>query len=295
MLPNNPKYLGGERFNFSISGINFACSYHFGILHTKENLRPNLSISRNSIVSFPWKTYFRLTYLIKSTLKKSEYSLTAIFGNYSLDFYKSQSLISEIINDELTILDYGWKDLLVLKGTKLSLSSITESDLRTELHSRLLFYSDELLYNCVLFKNFEYKIKLFKKCIDKNSAHKKYSLEYVSYVSPKKSDNVNSFVSLITCEYENFNGLVPFDLGAMLYNKKHDFTKWLISNYAELFKNYNHHLNLLMTSTSSIFLNNTITKLKKILPEEMKPNFTLTKEDFEVDFTKLEELPENES
>jgi len=39
----------------------------------------------------------------------------------------------------------------------------------------------------------------------------------------------------LTCEYENFNGLIPEGIDrSYLYNIDHHFTIWLIAAYSEL-------------------------------------------------------------
>jgi len=271
-----------------------------GILNLKDELRPKLNAARNEIKSFSWKFYSQLNFLIAKSLLNSKYNfefkIDYIEDELRIPYANYENDLSYISDNLLLDLD-GWQDELVAPICDTKLSLIQEGKVETEFFGRDFRYgeinkfSSGNLFRIVLFNNFHYSIKLFKK----RDKEKQYSLCEKAFIKRRSDYYRGLFPLYLTCEYENFSGLIPEGLdNSYLYNINHNFTLWLRDSYSELITNFGFHLQSILETESIEDLNSTLNKLKKILPEELKPNFTITEKDFEVDYDLLDELPENE-
>ena len=139
-----------------------------------------------------------------------------------------------------------------------------------------------------------YSVKLLKS--NKTVKHWNSSIVAAKYVIKKREGSflyIPPYLPLAFCEYENFQGLMPFFDGYCIsenYNIAHPFSRWLIESYSFLEEYYPNQLYILMNNKDINILNSTIKKLKSHLPEKYKPSdsLILTKKDFEIDIESLE-------
>jgi len=295
IVPNN--YEGEFRVNLEVEELNTECTFTFGVLKLKDEIRPNLNLARNRLTSFSWNFYSIVSFLIRRSINQiKKYNFK--FYDLSNDSYENftndrQNFISEILNDKLIYDNDGWKQVLKIKKTNLTFATYSNTRIETNvIHYRGFYSTDDWLYNSVLLNNFKYTIRLFK--TPAKGKKNQFHLKQKGYIEGERKYEKFPFPFYLACEYEDFEGLMPESMnGDSLFNINHFFTKWLIRTYSELSNNFNHHLQLILEANSMSTLNDVLNKLKKILPEELQPNFTITVKDFEVDFDQLEELPED--
>ncbi len=263
---------------FSNSSYN---QYFFtGIIQFSDKLRPNLALSRESIISIPWVLWSGLLYTIRRNLSLNSKKFIKININVEFDFF-------ELNKDTLLIDKEFWAKEKIFNYYEKSLFDILDSNAKSvEVFTRDLSSEEEILKKKIIELYSNYKITLFK---DKNNKEgrilKKASIEKHNIIIK------NNYPPLTFCEYENFNGLMPEQMDNQIFNIKHPFSLWLISSYDYLFDNYSNHLHMLTKENDLMKINSILSVLRKSLPDEYKPpkELVLTVEDFLVETNLLPE------
>ncbi|MES0489392.1 MAG: hypothetical protein ABUK01_05325 [Leptospirales bacterium] len=288
IIPNNANYIENVtsldiRIREKKSGVTFC----LGIVNLKDDLRPNLNIARDKIISFPWNCFSQICFLIRKSLDENEYNFRS-----KIDYFRTMRVQTDNIdNDDFINSDDGWPEVITIGESDFNVKSVPENKkVNLDVFDRDDIDNADLLKRKVIFNNCIYTIRLVKKKReDPKKNESDFELIRKAYIVGKRKYKSTVFPSDIACEYENFSGLMPLELDYQLYNINHHFTKWLKLAYSELTNNYPYYLWSIFDSESIEELNSNLDKVKKLLPEELRPDFNITKSDFEVDFNKLEE------
>ena len=123
----------------------------------------------------------------------------------------------------------------------------------------------------------------------KPEGKEKFDLVQKAYITGIAESKLGDFPMQLICDYQNFSGLMPLHLNSNLFNVTHSFTKWLIEAYDLLYNEYLYFLRSILSCTDMAEMNEILEKLKKLLPENLKPSMLLTEDDFKVDFDLLKE------
>ncbi|MEM7162147.1 MAG: hypothetical protein AAF487_06855, partial [Bacteroidota bacterium] len=281
LIPNVHQHFP-EMLELNIREENSDSTLCLGIFNLKDKIRPNLNISRSAITTIPWTFFSEVNLIIKKSLKKSSFSYRPKLNNFA--DYRIQ-IESIDYNDPFLTINNGWPNEIILGSEEVKVNEVSEQkSIEVGWMDRCYDRESELLYRRVIFENCNYVIQLYKQNENQEELIEK------AFIKGKKKHEFGQFPSHWVCEYENFNGLMPLKLGYSLYNIKHDFTKWLISCYSELFNNYNYFLKSILNTQSISEMNSILDKLRKLLSEELKPKLELSEDDFKVDFEKLNSL-----
>lgn len=306
IIPNKPDgFSNGAKLELDIKENSSDESICLGVINLKDDLRPDLNIARDKISSLPWNCFSQINFLTRKCLDNSEYNFEegiSYFDSYSIKDIDH----NEIINDPLIRNDDGWPEVITVGDNGISVKSIGEnSKIKVGVFHRYDYGKGHFLEKKVIFNNCVYTIKLSKKKKKEPKENEsEFELVREAFIVGRRKYHSTSFPSHIVCEYENFNGLMPLELDSQLYNINHHFTKWLQLAYSELLNNYPNYLKSILESSSPFepFFNPTfkpyliedlnadLSQLKKLLPKDLRPDFTLSASDFEVDFDTLEEV-----
>ena len=160
---------------------------------------------------------------------------------------------------------------------------------------------EALLVNALLQMHCSMSVALYKR-----RQNKKDFLRLAFYVAPHIITNVNvalNYFPLHTfIHYKNFKGLCPLGKGKRYLNIDHSFSQWFIKAQKIMYENYTTYYWTLLYSAEIDVLNETLARLRKVLPAAFRPplNLVITSADFEVNLSELEEyasslsLPQND-
>lgn len=294
IIPNNPDYYeNGTKLEFKIKELDSDSTLSLGIVNLKDNLRPNLNVARDKIISFTWNCLSQINFLVRTCLDKSNYNFKSEI-DYTTYFIKYQSDNNEVDSDMLLNNVHYWPNIVEINEKGLTVGSLIENQtIEAPLLTRSNSDFEELIEIKSIFNHCNYSIKLFKN--KKEKAGEKDTENVLikkAFITKKHNNNYNnaSFPSHFVCEYENFSGLMPYKLNLQLYNINHPFTRWLMMCYKELLEKYPFYLRSIFQAESIEYLNSSLDKLRTLLPEDLKPEIIITEKDFEIDFNTLEEL-----
>ncbi|MGH1362978.1 MAG: HD domain-containing protein [Calditrichia bacterium] len=286
IVQNNPDYFEkGTKLELSLEEINSDYTFCLGIVNLKDDLRPELNVSRDQILSFPWSCFSQINYLVRTCLEKSKYRFKSEINYFS---FSSKYTEKGINNDFLLNSLDGWPSLIEIDNNGTTINNLGKKKYEISLQGRNPYSGDSLVRTKSIFNHCNYNIKLQKK---KRENPKKGESSFVlvkkAYLSSPKQVEINSFPTHYVCNYDNFEGLMPLELNQQLYNLEHFFTKWLVLVYSELLNSYPYYLRLILRANSIDELNTILKKLKNLLPEKIQPDFTISERDFDVDFDLL--------
>lgn len=256
-----------------------------GYIELSDKLRPNLSVSRSSIVSIPWLLWSSLNYTIRRNFPE-EYGH---FKNVNFITFGKVVYSNTELNEDILLSDKNyWPTEKIFFSKTLSIQDIlaTENNMGIEVFKRG-GDTESILKKKLIELYSVYKIKLYK---TKGLWDTNYKIIKNASIRNRNSGlGKFDYPPLLFCEYENFKGLLPGKSDNSLFNIDHACSKWLIKVYSFLEKNYSNHLHILLNKTDVTLLNATIDKLRSLLPEHYRPqaDLILSEKDFEVDVDAL--------
>ena len=290
VLPNHSNFTRG---NFNKYQIKLGGDLSLGFIILNDHLKPTLSIARDGIKTMPWNFYSQVNFIINLKFKKPSSINEEIDYFESIDLFSIDTSNEVLQKDQLLIdkkywynlLDFDADETIVDNRYSRRASSLVQL-LRKGDYSLSTMLKRKLLQN---FKELEIELSFVKL----GSGIRE--LLYLGTFLDKPHIENNKSGRSIFCKYKNYSGLTPSNLRHDLYNEDHVFSKWLIKVFLFLNSNYRYYLDTILRADNIETINNILTKLKIMLPEEMRPDFVLTEADVGVNFDELEEwVPEED-
>ncbi|MEQ9147034.1 MAG: hypothetical protein RLP13_02080, partial [Cytophagales bacterium] len=219
IIPNNKEYYFGKgtRLEIQLDEVNSDETFCFGIINLKDDLRPNLNVARDQIISFPWNCFSQINYLIRTSLDKSKYK----FHSETNYFSNMTDVLSDGIEEDFLLNDINyWPSLIEIEENGSTISELEDNKkYPIETCVRSHFRLESLIVKKSIFNHCNFNIELFKrKNEDAETKEAALLLVKKSYITFPKTYNLKSFPSYYACKYDNFNGLMPLKLNDQLYN-----------------------------------------------------------------------------
>jgi len=297
--------------NLNIKGVNRRDGVSgIGIIELKDELRPNLSLARNKITCINWNTLSQLNYSIYKALQK----ISVLKANNQIDmvFLKSMTindmLYKELVEDNLISGETSWVKEKIINFNKgyISIENINKSkngyEILLDVDSYSFNYGSK--FECYLiYTLLQMHCDVIGKLYSSEKWYEKNAI--VKFIVSKKKntfvEGVSFFPPFTFVKYENFDGLKPEyysgplnkqEVNFNFLNINHRYSKWFIKASKILYNDYSVYYWTLIRAKKINSINETLTRLRNVLPVEFKPpkDLILSKKDLTVNLKTLKML-----
>jgi hypothetical protein len=279
VIPNidNPSNTKDFSINLEIKPIyGYLAVTVVGIIELSDDLRPDLSISRNKLININWNLWSHLNYSLKELLylpykAKKNGNFASIITRKKPSEYL---LYNELLKDNLITDKQYWPSEPIISTNWGRLSIIKALENQGELKLTIDNFSKKnslsMLIRALLQKYCFPYIKIIS--VTKHDKKLVNSPEFLLGISNIYYPELELFPPLTFIKYEDFNGLtIVHSQFAIFLNIDHSYSKWLIKSVNPLYNNFPIHYWTLLQATDINTINITISRLRNLLPEEFKP------------------------
>jgi len=262
-----------------------------GYLALSDDLRPDVSLSREYLKDINWNVLSEVNYAIHLGFN----DLNIISKKDNLDYISlggirlKNLLYKDIIQDNLiTCNDFWTKQSIFFSGeSKISINDILISgeEYLIDFNYYSVYYITSYNYFTFLLQSTLLQRYCNVKIILDNFLNESGRIVKLKITRKSIEDihngKLNYFLPFTFVEYDKFDGFCLFELedgenknpsrelSFNMINIKHPFSMWIIENSSLLYETYNAIYWSLVRATSSSEINNTIDRLYKLIPNKV--------------------------